>query len=123
MPAHDDIREGLAEAFNALSDEFMPKSVVTLLKPSDTLAEYETIFDIQTNRFVEFTENRTKLLLEIAASYDDLTDTIAEATHIQVDDDIYLISVADTVVPKSTDVTWKLFGDLETRSTAGYVRI
>lgn len=123
MPASVSIRKGMGKVFNALSKQFLYNVQVKLLKVNQTTDEYDTIFDIQEKRFLEYTNNRKNLMLEIAEDYEALTDTVDEATHIQVDDDIYVILVGDTIPPKSTDVTWKLFGELDTRSRSVYARL
>ena len=53
-------------------------------------------------------EFRQQFLLEIAVD-DDLTQYITQATHVQIDDDVYELVSNDTLPPKGTDVTWKLF--------------
>jgi hypothetical protein len=61
--------------------------------------------------FFEYSEFRQNFLLQIAADIASLTNAIAEATHVQIDDDYYVIRQGDTLPPKGTDVTWKLFCD------------
>lgn len=107
--AHDDIQEGLAEAFNTLSDEFMPETVVKLLKQSATLNAFETVLEIEDNRFFEYLEYRQQFRLEVSQDDDVLTEAMQEATHIQINDDVYVIVTADTLPPIGTDVTWKIF--------------
>jgi hypothetical protein len=52
-----------------------------------------------------------KGLEDAAAAAKARQNAIAEATHVQVDDDYYVIRQGDTLPPKGTDVTWKLFCD------------
>jgi len=111
MPAHTDIQEGLAEAFDALRDEFFdPLTEVSLMKVSATTNTFETVEVISTKWFFEYSEYRQNFKLEIAMGWE-LADSVAEATHVQVDDDVYVIRNGDTLEPKGTDVTWKLFCD------------
>lgn len=115
MPAHDDIQDGLAEAFDALREEFFdPLTEVSLLKVSATDRTFETVEIISTQWFFEYSEYRQNFKLEIAMGFE-LTDSIAEATHVKIDDDVYTIRNGDTLEPKGTDVTWKLFCDRFTK--------
>lgn len=111
MSAHDELQDGLAEAFDALSGEFLPDAVITLLKASQTYGEYDDVLTITSKRFFEYSNFRQNFLLEIADTSSTLTDAMAEATHVKVDDDIYVIRTGDTTAPKGTDVTWKIFCD------------
>lgn len=108
MPASVDIREGMAEAFNVLAEEFHDDAVVALAKPSSVYGEFDTITTITTNRFFEFADDRKTVLLEIATDTDALTEAIAEATHVVIDDTPFEIQRQDTQAPQSTDVTWKI---------------
>lgn len=111
MPAHDDIQEGLAEAFDALRDEFFDTATeVSLMKVSATTNAFELIEVIYDKWFFEYSDYRQNFKLEIATGWE-LEDSIAEATHVQIDEDIYVIRNGDTIEPKGTDVTWKLFCD------------
>ena len=115
MPAHDDIQDGLAEAFDALRDEFFDGfTEPILLKTSSTTNTFEEVETISSKWFFEYSDFRQNFKLEIAEGWE-LSDSIAEATHVQIDDDIYVIRNGDTVEPKGTDVTWKLFCDKFTK--------
>ena len=117
MPASTDIREGIAEAFDVLSDEFINGCTVTLLRTSENYDEFDTVLVVTSKRFFEYSNYRKNFLLEIADDSDDLTAALGNstdelsATHVQVDDDIYIIRAGDTTPPKSTDVTWKVYCD------------
>lgn len=113
MPnAHDDVQDGIAEAFDTLSEEFMPDATATLVKAADNYDEYDTVLLLTSKRFFEFKESRKFIFLEIADDNADLTDAIANATHIKINEEIYEISTNDTIAPLSTDVTWKLIGEI-----------
>lgn len=111
MSAHNALRKGLGVAYNVLSRQFLPDAVITLLKTSQTYGEYDDVLTITSKRFFEYSNFRQNFLLEIADTSSTLTDAMAEATHVQVDDDIYVIRTGDTTAPKGTDVTWKIFCD------------
>lgn len=108
MSAHDDLLEGYAVALETLAEEFMPEQTIWLMKPSTTTNEFDGVLEV-TTRFFEYNAFRQQFRLEIGEDSDDITNAMAEATHVGVDDDIYVIAQADTVPPKGTDVTWKIF--------------
>jgi len=112
MSAHTALQTGIGKAFDALAGQFIPSVTVTLVKASDDYAEYETVLLLTSKRFFEFKENRKFIFLEIADDTTALTTAIANATHIKVNEEIYTISTSDTIAPLSTDVTWKLIGEI-----------
>ena len=109
MSAHDDLSEGYAVALDTLAEEFMPEQDVWLMKVSETTNEFEEVLLIETQRFFEYQAYRQQFRLEISGENGDVETAMAEATHVQIDDDVYVIAQADTVRPKGTDVTWKIF--------------
>lgn len=112
MPdAHDAIQEGLGVAFSTLKDLFFESGTeVLLLKPTnDAEREFEVVWQVTDKWFFEYSAYRQNFLLEIAEDSTDLDDNIPQATHIQIDSDVYEISQSDTLPPKGTDVTWKVF--------------
>lgn len=113
MSAHSEIREGIAEAFNALNVEFFPDDQeVTLLKQSLTTRVFETVEVVSSNWFLENPTNfRDSFLLQIAEDWS-LTDSIEAATHVQVGDRVFVIRKGDTIEPKGTSVMWQMFCDL-----------
>jgi hypothetical protein len=150
MPASDDLREGLAEAFDVLSDEFQSGAVVTLLRASTTDASFELVLEIETKRFFEYSNFRKNTLLEIADTSDELTDAIRASTHVSINTneesqeavtingeaitingeavtigdmgsgDIYLILQGDTLKPGGTNPVWQLYLELMPRNRGGY---
>lgn len=119
MPASTDIQEGIAEAFEALGEEFFENVTVTLCKASTTANEFVDLMDIGAEIgpkwIFEYSQFRQNFLLQISADEAVLTNAIAEATHVQVDNDYYVIRTGDTLPPKGTDPTWKLFCDRFTK--------
>lgn len=84
---------------------------VTLLKVSATTNLFEEVETIANSWFFEYSRFRQNFLLEIARDDQTLTDAMAEATHVRIDDDVYVIREADTLPPKGMDVSWKIFCD------------
>ncbi len=112
MSTHDDVRDGLAEAFDALTGEFLESVAVTLCKQgADSTDVFETVLTISSKRFFEFQDYRKKCLLEIADDSSDLTTAMATTTHFKIGSVVYVVNAADTTPPQSTDVTWKLYGE------------
>ncbi len=120
MPASTDLREGLAEAYDTLASEFQYGAVVKLLKPSTTANEFAEIRTVTDKRFFEYSNFRKNTLLEIADTSSQLTDDIQNATHVSIDDVVYVIKTADTLEPSGTNPVWQLFLDLYERRD-GYV--
>lgn len=102
----------MGTAFNVLSRQFLSGVTITLCKVSETVDEFETVLEIEDNRFFEYSKFRKNFLLEVADDSAPLTAAMIEATHVKVDDDYYVIREGDTVPPKSTDPTWKIYCDL-----------
>ena len=107
---NEDIIAKAGRAFDKVRRRlFDTNTEVLLLKPSpDANRDFEVVHQISTKWFFEYSEFRQNFLLEVALG-DELTDPMNEATHIQVDDDVFVISKQDTLVPKGTDVTWKVY--------------
>jgi len=107
---NEDIIAKAGRAFDKVRRRlFSPNTEVLLLRPStDAERDFEVVHQISTKWFFEYSEFRQNFLLEVALG-DELTDPMNEATHIQVDDDVYEIDANDTIQPKGTDVTWKIF--------------
>jgi hypothetical protein len=117
MTASVDIREGLAEAFDVLSEEFQASATVTLLKVSTTTDAFETVLVISTKRFWEYSNFRRNTLLEIADTSSQLTTAMAAATHVSINSDIYIILEADTLPPSGTNPVWQIYLDLFERGS------
>ncbi len=116
MPASDDLRDGMAEAFDALSEEFQADAVVTLLKVSDTDDEFTDIMVLDRKRFFEYSNYRKNTLMEIADATLELTETMGDATHVRIDNPaestVYTIIAGDTLPPSGTQPFWQIYLDL-----------
>jgi hypothetical protein len=108
--AHDALLEGIGIANDTLRDVFMPTYlVVTLLQPSETANEFLPVLELEDKWFFEYSAFRQQFLFKIARDDELLTQAIGEATHIALDNEIYVIAQGDTVPPMGIDVEWKLF--------------
>lgn len=111
MSAHDALQRGIGKAFDVLASQFMPNSTATLLKVAENEDAYDTVLELDSKWFFEYSNYRKNFLLEIADDSSELTAAMAEATHVQIDGDVYQIIDGDTVPPKGVDVTWKVYCD------------
>lgn len=109
MSAHDDLQEGYAEALDVLHEEFMPNVGAVLCKPNQTERGFEDVLILTEKWFFEYKSFRQQFLLEISDDNETLNDAMADSTYVQIDDDYYVIVTADTISPKGTDVTWKIY--------------
>lgn len=109
--AHNALIRGIGVAHDVLRNVFFDSStVVLLLKPStDETREFDVVWQIEDKWFFEYQAYREAFRLEVADSSLELTNAFNDATHIQIDDDVYEIAKSDTLEPKGTDVTWKLY--------------
>lgn len=113
----NDIRDALGEVFDTLRDDvfFDASDKLFLVKPSTTADAFTDIIEVG-KWFFEYDKFRQTMIVSIAASFEDLTESMDDATHIriesghdtQVRSDIYRIREADTVPPLGTDFLWKL---------------
>lgn len=111
MGLRSELTEEVAEVFTEVWAELeIAGETVTLLKASTTDREFDEIVSFSANWFFEYSNFRQNFLLEIAQD-ESIAPQIAEATHVQVGSEVYVIRSGDTTPPKSTDVTWKLFCD------------
>lgn len=118
MPAADDLREGLAEAYNVLADEFLDGVTVALCKASGTSDAFTSLYTVSTARFFEYSNFRKNLLLEIASTAAALTTAMDDATHLSISGEYWVINKADTVAPTGTNPVWQIFAErFENRRT------
>lgn len=115
MPASTDIREGMAEAFDALTEEFQNGVSVTLQKVSESSDAFEDVLVISSKRFFEYSNFRKNTLLRIADTSSQLTTAMASATHVEIGSDVYVILQGDTLPPTGIQPYWQLFLDLYER--------
>ena len=107
---HEILQGAMQTVHDTLAPLFFDHAEISLLKVSETANDFEVIETIDSSWFFEYSEFRQNFKLEIAKG-DELTESMNVATHVKVDEDIYVIRQADTLPPKGTDVTWKLFCD------------
>lgn len=107
---HDILLDARKTVFDTLTPLFFDNATeLKLLKQSDATNVFDEITTLDDSWFFQYSEFRQNFLLQISRDDDDLTEEIQEATHVQIDDDVYVIRTGDTLPPKGTDVTWKLF--------------
>lgn len=109
MPASTDLREGLAEAFDTLADEFNSGLTIYLAEVDPSTDEFNDAYLIASARFFEYSNYRKNFLLEIASNDSAITTAMATATHVKVGSEYFPIIQADTVPPTTSDATWKIY--------------
>jgi hypothetical protein len=112
MSATDDLQAGLGEAYDTLSQEFQPNVTVTLLQASASADEFDSLLEVTSKRFFEYSNFRKNTLLQIADTSSDLTTAMASATHVSIDSVVYVIRNGDTLPPSGTNPVWMLYLDL-----------
>jgi hypothetical protein len=105
-----------AGAFNkARALVFDTGTEVEFLKASDTADEFDIVDTVTEKWWLEYSNFRRNFLLEVAEDATILQGTMAEATHIRIADEIYVINRRDMTPPQGTDVTWKIYCDRYTK--------
>jgi hypothetical protein len=115
----DALLEGAITVNDALKELFFETgTIVEFLKAGNT-EEFLTVDTRSSGWWLEYSNFRKNFLLEVAEADDaeaiPMSDIALEATHIRIDEDIYVINRRDTTAPKGTDVTWKIFCDRFTK--------
>lgn len=98
----------VADVFTEVRAEFFAGVVCKFLKEDPETRTFNEIGTL-TDWFFEYSAYRQNFLLEIAQDSAELTAWVNKATHISIGTDVYVISQSDTLPPKGTDFTWKLF--------------
>ncbi len=112
----DILLEARREVFDTLRPLFFGSDItITLLKPSETAREFDEIEFLIDKWFFEYSNFRKNFLLEIADDGPDIAAALAEATHVAIGDEVYVIEDGDPTPPLGTDVTWKVFCNRYTR--------
>jgi phosphoglucomutase len=101
------------KVFDKLRKKFFPNTTeVILLKQSATANQFDQIEILYDSWWFVYSQYRQNFLLEIAKDDpDSINLSMAEATHISIDGDVYVIRTGDTLRPKGTDATWKIYCD------------
>lgn len=87
----------------------MPAQAATLCKADQASRAFDDVLVLDKKWFFEYKSFRQQFLLEISLDNQELTDAMAAATHVKIDEDYYIIVLADTIPPKGVDVTWKIY--------------
>ena len=104
---HDILLDARKEVFDTLRPLFFDTATeLILLKQSATANAFDEIEIVYDSWWFK------NFLLEIAKDDPNgINLSIQEATHVSIDGDVYVIRAADTLPPKGTDVTWKIYCD------------
>lgn len=116
-----DLMQGLAEANDALAEQFQYGVTVKLCYVDPTTNVFTDLLTVTSSRFFEYSNYRKNTLLEIAIEGDTFMDefsttTMSEymalATHVKIDSDVYVIRQGDTLPPSGTNPVWQIYLDL-----------
>jgi hypothetical protein len=118
MALRQELTEVVGEVFTDLADEFESGFTVKLLRTSADYDEFDELLTLTSNVFFEYENDRKRVRVEVGRDDDELTEAMQEATHLEIADKIWEINRGDTFPPSSTDVTWKLTGELNTRDVS-----
>lgn len=112
----DALLEGAATVNDALKELFFEAGTeVEFLKASETADEFDVVDTVTEKWWLEYSNFRKNFLLEVAEDATFLADTMSQATHIRIGDEVYVINRRDVTPPQGTDVTWKIFCDRYTK--------
>jgi len=110
MPdAYDAIQGGLQVAFDTLTDLTRDDDTIILLKQSSTTRAFEEVLQVSDSWFWKGATTKQNALIRIARDDQELTDAMAEATHIQLGEDVFVIVTTDIIPPSGFDVMWQIF--------------
>lgn len=120
----DNILTEYTDAIATVNDElrtlFMPdNSTLLLLKPNDTTDTFDTITTVSGAWLAEYQEYRNQMRIEVSNITSEFKAFAIQATHLKVNDDVYMISQGDTITPQGFDPFWVFFGELFTQPGFG----
>ena len=96
--------------YDTLRPLFFEKDTqLEFLKSADATRNFETVDSLTGGWWLKYDNYRQTFLLEVAGPTLWMQTVMETATHVKIDDDVYVISRKDTLPPKGTDVTWKIF--------------
>lgn len=120
MPARTDIRDGIAEAYNVLSEEFLAGLTISLAKYDDATGSYNTLVVLTKNRFFEAYDREPSIkeaiwrggyVLKISDESSTISVAMRTATHVVVGSTFYIINRTDSMPPTSTEPEWVIYCD------------
>ena len=123
MPASDDLRNGLAEAYDVLSSEFQSGVTVKLCKQTALTDTFTDLYTVADSRFFEYSNYRKELRLEIADNDSAITTAMLTATHVKIDSTVYEINAADTLAPAGTNPVWTIYATLFANRVGHYTNL
>lgn len=104
-----DLTTKIAGVYDKVRTRFFEDQDLVFLKVSEAADAFDTVTTISASWFLEYNNFRQKFKVEVAVNEDGFNEGVVTATHLQVGDDIYVISEADTIKPKGIDFTWKFY--------------
>ena len=110
MPdAYDAIQGGLQVAFDTLTGLTRDDTSITLVKQAADSRTFEEVLIISDGWFWKGATTKQNALVRIARDDQELTDAMAQATHIKLGEEVFVIVTTDIIPPSGFDVMWQIF--------------
>lgn len=110
MPIIEDLIEAKREVNDALLEEFMPEnSVLLFLKPSTSAREFETLLTYTGGWFLKYNKFRQETEVELATNVTAEKQKLRTATHLKINDDVYVITQGETIEPQGVKPYWTFY--------------
>lgn len=106
-----DLTLKIASVYTKVLNRFFDNTDLEFLKIDEDTDAYSQVWLLSDSWFLTYDRDRQKFKVEVAINEDDFNGEVVSATHIKVNDDIYVITQADTVRPFGIDFTWKFYCD------------
>lgn len=113
---HDILLEARKTVFDELRTLFFETGTELHVLSSDiSLTEFNVLAMLTEGWWLRYDNFRKNFLLEVVDADDEMPFAMQTATHVRVNDEVYVIDAADVTAPMGTDVTWKIRCDRFTR--------
>jgi hypothetical protein len=110
MAVLDKIIGAKKKEFDALRKAFFPKdSLLKLLKVSETTNDFDEIDILASGWYLKYSETRQAFRLMIARNDYGFNEDMLSVTHVDINDDVYTVAQADTIVAQGEDPVWTFF--------------
>jgi len=95
---------------NALRKVYFPEnSYLKMLKPSVTAREFEVLETYYFNWYLKYSDFRQSFVLTLAIDEPFSNDKLPEATHLSINEEVYVITQGETMHPIGETPFWAFF--------------
>jgi hypothetical protein len=110
MSVITDLIEGRKELNDALREEFMPEnSRIEFLKPKENAREFETVLTFYYGWFLKYNKYRQETEVELATDEVFEKEQLRTATHLKINEDVYVITQGETIEPQGVKPYWTFY--------------